>query len=899
MVQGDSSNFLQNDGGNTGCTISGGSDNSIAPGIPYATISGGANNTCNSAGDFIGGGTGNTCLADNSVVCGGVGNSSGATGNNCFVGGGNLNQADVIDSSVVGGIFNRLLQNNSSGVNNGRSFIGGGAFNLIQGGISSLITGGQSNSINTTNSTGGGGGISIVGGVFNNITTSFTGQGAGCGGNSNSLGSLGPFEGSWAFGRSNDINASHAMCFGDNGLITTTGTSATISGGLGNRANGFASTIGGGGIGGGAAGAGGRGHQAIGGYSTIGGGGGPLDTDRNFAGGEASTIGGGRGNTGAGDFSSIGGGSINRATATHCVVCGGGSNTSSDIFCFVGGGTGNTASADFATVCGGQRNQASGFSSFVGGGGSFSGGNTASASASVVCGGGDNIASGITSFIGGGNANRAMGDNSTIAGGEGHTASGAGAAICGGADNLASADNTFVGGGSSNAATGSHSVVAGGEDNFAGGDHAVVGGGEDNVASGAFSTIAGGGGPIAGQPNRARGVASTIGGGHGNTANSDESTIGGGNDNIVDGIRSTISGGSDNTIGASLDANTCFIGGGLLNAIPNDGGILTSSSIIGGSFNRITSNSGGNGNIICGGQNQAGIALNNHIDGTTGGTKLNAFIGTGSRNLIHTSSASPAILNGQDNLIMNTAQTYNLIGNGNTNVIGGSSPAAPAFTRNTILNGTTNRIDNRSEQCTIINGTSNRTFQASFSTIASGISNVMGSPLLAFPVTNSCITAGGSIDMTAGLPFLNGAHDSNTAISQNLLFTQAYRTPNVRILAPSGTTPTTGATGGDHILVVDSSTAAPFTIPLPGNPVPDGYVYWIKDIAASGTAGGVSVTAHISGQVIANDPAGGGGVSPPAATVPVILGPTGGQSVRLVHSVMGIGATPAWLVMAS
>jgi hypothetical protein len=142
-------------------------------------------------------------------------------------------------------------------------------------------------------------------------------------------------------------------------------------------------------------------------YATVGGGAG------NIASGYASTVGGGTTNTASGHRSTVGGGMDNRAGGHRSTVGGGMDNRAGAFFSTVGGGDGNRAIGSFSTVGGGEGNTADGIWSTVGGGVS----NTASADSSTVGGGGNNTASGFRSTVGGGASNTASGDWSNVPGG--------------------------------------------------------------------------------------------------------------------------------------------------------------------------------------------------------------------------------------------------------------------------------------------------------------------------------------------------------------------------------------------------------------------------------------------------------------------------------------------------
>jgi hypothetical protein len=124
---------------------------------------------------------------------------------------------------------------------------------------------------------------------------------------------------------------------------------ATISGGLGNTAAGYAATVGGG-----------RGNTASGSGAFVGGGG--YDgtfSNGNKALGAASTIAGGVGNIASGLQATIGGGWSNNASYLQATVGGGVANNASYTQTTIGGGVYNIASGLGATVPGGSEAKAS------------------------------------------------------------------------------------------------------------------------------------------------------------------------------------------------------------------------------------------------------------------------------------------------------------------------------------------------------------------------------------------------------------------------------------------------------------------------------------------------------------------------------------------------------------
>lgn len=352
---------------------------------------------------------------------------------------------------------------------------------------------------------------------------------------------------------------------------STTNTSCTVSGGSGNRAGDYPSVFGVY-----ATVSGGRFNHAMGEYSIVGGGsnnnaGGDGDPDN----GQHATVCGGMLNEAISNYSFVGGGTVNRAGnilggGAYATVDGGQGNWAVGAWSTVPGGSSNRALADYSVVGGGSYNQATGEYSFVGGGGGDDGvGNIASGDHAVISGGHSNQATGQYSVVSGGGGNKAEGAGSVIAGGGGdpettlwngpNYASSHYCVISGGSGNEAGGvgvdEATFatIGGGRDNLAKSPFAVVGGGSDNQSGntgasGQYATVGGGRFNIASGEMSTIAGGGSQVnPGQGNHASGSFSVVSGGTSNIASSAYSTIGGGQGNSAPGNFSTIPGGYGNS----------------------------------------------------------------------------------------------------------------------------------------------------------------------------------------------------------------------------------------------------------------------------------------------------------------------------------------------------------------
>ena len=232
------------------------------------------------------------------------------------------------------------------------------------------------------------------------------------------------------------------------------------------------------------------------------------------------TVGGGRGNQ-------VGSNNANTWDNPDATVGGGISNTASKTAATVAGGSSNTASNNFSTVGGGYHNTASGWYS-------------------SIIGGKDNIANNGYAIVAGGANNLASNDGSTVGGGINNTASGYGSTVCGGTRSIASGQYSVVSGGGGpdaddiNEALGDYSTLGGGNQNTANGDYSFVGGGWGNDAIGTSSIVSGG------CSNNASGGAATISGGNDNNAEGEMSTVGGGYENAANGYASTVPGGYNN-----------------------------------------------------------------------------------------------------------------------------------------------------------------------------------------------------------------------------------------------------------------------------------------------------------------------------------------------------------------
>jgi hypothetical protein len=414
------------------------------------------------------------------------------------------------DNTGVGGSFWSLTGN--SGTNPNTNFLGTtnnvsltlrvsntAAFRIVPNAISPNIIGGYSGNIISS---------SVVGGVIG---------------------------GGGSTGAENRVQADWGVIGGGFKNIAS-GNYSIVSGGNNNAASGAGAFVGGGGYDSTSIG----GNKAQGNASTIGGG----ITNTITASGAYAFIGGGRQNTVAGNYSTIGGGWFNSITSTGLVyafIGGGTINQANGYASLVSGGAGNIADGSFSTVAGGRLNIASNTDATIGGGQA-------------------NIASGYDATVGGGQGNTASHYYSTVSGGAGNIADGHSASVSGGANNIASGAGAFVGGGgydgsliSGNKALGPASTIGGGYGNFitTTANYATVSGGSNNIASSYYTIVGGGTQNIAssdyatasgGEVNTASGHASTVSGGFNNTASGWYATIPGGDSNIAQGTYSFAAG---------------------------------------------------------------------------------------------------------------------------------------------------------------------------------------------------------------------------------------------------------------------------------------------------------------------------------------------------------------------
>jgi hypothetical protein len=318
-----------------------------------------------------------------------------------------------------------------------------------------------------------------------------------------------------ALGKSNSASSDYSTVSGGQSNTTSSGTHATVIGGLSNTASGQYSIVGG------QSNTSSTSNSSIlGGWLNINSGG----SYGSIVGGRSNVLStsswytfiGGGWNNGIinGDYSVVVGGFSNSATTQYAAVIGGNSNISSGLYSLTHG-LGNIASSTGSTAIGFYNTASGGYSIAMGSG------STASGLHSTVSGGYNNRATGVGVFIGGGAGNSAGGlDNyQTIVGGNSNT--------------ITAAGGSFIGGGQSNTiSNGSGSgycVIVGGSNNLSnGGIYNTIGGGLSNTASASYATVVGG------QSNTASGQ-NSISGGNGNTASGTASVAFGTNSNISSG----------------------------------------------------------------------------------------------------------------------------------------------------------------------------------------------------------------------------------------------------------------------------------------------------------------------------------------------------------------------------
>jgi len=184
---------------------------------------------------------------------------------------------------------------------------------------------------------------------------------------------------------------------------------------------------------------------------------------------------------------------------------------------------------------------------------------------------GNPAAVGNYSTISGGQSNQTPSDCATVSGGSTNCAGGVSSVVGGGKENCAIAQASTIAGGCTNSNSGDYGSIGGGLSNeiTSSGDCAAIGGGQFNCATAANTTVSGG------CDNRATGTAATIGGGEGNRTPNTYSTVGGGYQNQAASDRATVGGGFRNCVTSTSSTGT--ISGGCCNRL-----ISSVASFIGG-----------------------------------------------------------------------------------------------------------------------------------------------------------------------------------------------------------------------------------------------------------------------------------------------------------------------------
>jgi len=285
--------------------------------------------------------------------------------------------------------------------------------------------------------------------------------------------------------------------------------------------------------------------------------------------GTQATISGGINNTVSSQYGVIGGGTTNTG-GFATTISGGSSNNSNNVYTFVGGGTTNTANGNRSLVVGGESNSASGILNFIGGGytnsGTANAAVTTQATSTITSGStavtlsGTNASIKVGQYITG----TPIANQTYVA-----AISGTSLTLSQNATSSTNATLSFytphgvVVGGGNNQATGSYSFIGGGGDagtaanrNIASGDWSFVGGGIKNTASGVGSVVVGGGwsGGGAINPNTASNSSSFVGAGYTNTSSGVASVVTGGINNNANATGSSIIGGGNNVANANYSS---------------------------------------------------------------------------------------------------------------------------------------------------------------------------------------------------------------------------------------------------------------------------------------------------------------------------------------------------------
>ena len=327
---------------------------------------------------------------------------------------------------------------------------------------------------------------------------------------------------------------------------------------------------------------------------------------------------------------------------------------------------------------------------------------------------GNPAAVGNYSTISGGQSNQTPGDIATVSGGSTNCANGTSSVVGGGKENCAIAPASTVAGGCTNSNSGDYGSIGGGLNNVisTSGDCATIGGGQLNCATACNTTISGGSG------NRSTGIAATIGGGEGNCAPNSWSTVGGGFQNQAASFKATVGGGHKNCV-TSLSPNST-ISGGYCNRIVSSVG----SFIGGGLFN-----------FSCGCNSVIGGGLCNNANGkysVVGGGRDNqasgccSTIGGGARNVVtsNRSTVSGGYLNCTTNQFSTVSGGCRNEAGGFGGFVGGGAcnTAGVAFSFfNSIAGGCSNDIGTASSAH--IGGGNLNTITGNFASISGGCLN--------------------------------------------------------------------------------------------------------------------------------------------------------------------------------
>ncbi len=439
----------------------------------------------------------NTIAGPNTAILGGKLNTVKGSQNTVMGGQENFIDSYSINSTISGGLRNKISSAQFS------SIVGGNSNRISQSNYNSVV-GGAGNEITGNNS-------AILGGTDNTVISEDSSILGGSGNITRGKNSV------IVSGENNTTDGNHALILGGrnnyaggeyssvlNGFLNrTSGKFAMVSTGYLNAARGDYSFI--------ATGGGGN-CQGSGNWVWC------LQNWGNITEGSYSSIIGGSGNKAIGAYSSIVSGSSNTTPGNYAIVVGGGPD-SKNIFQLFRTYDGNSANGHYSVVVGGLSNKSIGNSSAIFGGGN----NETHGIGSVIAGGGGlidvgditynpgNTAYGHFSLVAGGAVNQAgnvkngaiYGNNSSIVGGQNNTTRASYSNISGGRSNQVDNEGaswSAILGGVSNQVSSEYSVVLGGKYNVSGGHATIVVGGMFNWAFDYLSSIFGGLFNIAGVP---------------------------------------------------------------------------------------------------------------------------------------------------------------------------------------------------------------------------------------------------------------------------------------------------------------------------------------------------------------------------------------------------------------